>query len=235
MQVINTILWDLDGTLIDSERIHTEATLNVCDVLAPKSKSKIQQLDIPDGVENLHVYNLLFKDVQDGKGDSIKQNDSVDYHVWNQAVVEYAADHLHYAYKVSQSTNLFEKFYHLGLMQFIVSNSDSRIVERSIEVLGLKLYCHGYVSRDMVKLGKPDPELYLLALNKYNLNPKNCLVFEDSSAGVSAAKMAGLSVAAIDRYGSGGGLFQIEPDLICSINKKEWFSLLIKNFKFEAF
>ena len=49
---------------------------------------------------------------------------------------------------------------------------------------------------DVVKHKKPDPEIYLLALEKTGLDPGACLVFEDSSNGVKAAKGAGMHVVA---------------------------------------
>jgi beta-phosphoglucomutase-like phosphatase (HAD superfamily) len=48
-----------------------------------------------------------------------------------------------------------------------------------------------------VKQKKPDPEIYLLALQKTGLAPHECLVVEDSANGVRAAKAAGIPVLAI--------------------------------------
>jgi HAD superfamily hydrolase (TIGR01509 family) len=47
---------------------------------------------------------------------------------------------------------------------------------------------------DIVKKKKPDPEIYLLALNKSGLEPKECVVIEDSRNGLLAAKAAGMNV-----------------------------------------
>jgi HAD superfamily hydrolase (TIGR01509 family) len=49
---------------------------------------------------------------------------------------------------------------------------------------------------DIVKRKKPDPEIYLLALEKTGLRPEQCIVIEDSSNGVKAAKAAGMFVVA---------------------------------------
>ena len=46
----------------------------------------------------------------------------------------------------------------------------------------------------MVENGKPAPDLYLLALRSLNLQPQEVVVVEDSAAGVTAAKAAGLEV-----------------------------------------
>jgi HAD superfamily hydrolase (TIGR01509 family) len=49
---------------------------------------------------------------------------------------------------------------------------------------------------DVVRKKKPDPEIYLLALQKTGLAPQECLVVEDSANGIRAAKSAGIPVLA---------------------------------------
>ena len=49
---------------------------------------------------------------------------------------------------------------------------------------------------DMVSKKKPDPEIYLLALEKTGLKPEECVVIEDSRNGLLAAKEAGMHVVA---------------------------------------
>ena len=49
---------------------------------------------------------------------------------------------------------------------------------------------------DVVKKKKPDPEIYLMALEKTGLKPKSCIVVEDSRVGVLAAKAVGMNVVA---------------------------------------
>lgn len=48
-----------------------------------------------------------------------------------------------------------------------------------------------------IKLGKPAPDIFLLAAKRLNANPQECLVFEDSFAGMEAAIAAGMSVVVI--------------------------------------
>ena len=49
---------------------------------------------------------------------------------------------------------------------------------------------------DMVKNGKPEPDIFLLAADKMGEKPENCIVIEDSIAGITAAKKAGMDVIA---------------------------------------
>ena len=54
------------------------------------------------------------------------------------------------------------------------------------------------LTRENVRSIKPDPEIYLKALAELKLPPSDCLVFEDSLVGVTAAKMAGIPVCSIE-------------------------------------
>jgi beta-phosphoglucomutase len=70
-------------------------------------------------------------------------------------------------------------------------------VRRVLEVLGLADAFDFVATRDDVENGKPDPEIYLLVASKLGVAPKDCLVIEDSPAGVKAALSAGMNVVAV--------------------------------------
>ena len=53
------------------------------------------------------------------------------------------------------------------------------------------------ISADEVANPKPEPDVYLAAVDALNLYPEDCLAFEDSEAGASAARSAGMKVIAI--------------------------------------
>ena len=83
-----------------------------------------------------------------------------------------------------------------GLKICICTTSD----EKSANAIAKKIlsdiqFAH-ILAGDIVKKKKPDPEIYLLALQKTGLTPKECLVFEDSANGIRAAKAAGIPVVA---------------------------------------
>ena len=53
---------------------------------------------------------------------------------------------------------------------------------------------------------KPAPDIFVRAMEKMNMDPGDCLVFEDSLSGVTAAKEAGIKAVAIDPSGERGEL-----------------------------
>src|SRR3989338_6574091 len=66
-----------------------------------------------------------------------------------------------------------------------------------VETLDLKRFFNTQVCADDVKQGKPAPDIYLEVARRLNVNPKYCLVFEDSAYGAQAAKAAGMTCVAI--------------------------------------
>ncbi len=64
-------------------------------------------------------------------------------------------------------------------------------------ILGLEEYFDVVVTGDDVTHGKPDPEIYLIAAERLQIEPAHCTVFEDSPLGVESAKQAGMKCVAI--------------------------------------
>ena len=70
-------------------------------------------------------------------------------------------------------------------------------VQRVLSILGLEDQFAFVASRDDVEQGKPDPEIYLLVAGQLGVAPAECLVIEDSPSGVQAALAAGMHVIAV--------------------------------------
>lgn len=63
--------------------------------------------------------------------------------------------------------------------------------------LGISGYIDVMVDGSMVKHGKPDPEVYILAANLLNVVPSKCFAFEDSFSGIKSANTAGMKVIGV--------------------------------------
>lgn len=96
-----------------------------------------------------------------------------------------------------------------GLPAFLKNASDLAIpialatsaplenVEFTLDSTGLKKYFNIISDASMVKHGKPDPEIYLLTAAKLGVQPSDCIVFEDSIAGIQSALSAGMRVIGV--------------------------------------
>ncbi|MBI1387876.1 MAG: HAD-IA family hydrolase [bacterium] len=83
----------------------------------------------------------------------------------------------------------------------IVSGSDDRFVKEGIETMGIGEMLRFYLAGEHYWPGKPDPAGYLMAAERLDVKPNACLVFEDSAAGVQSAKDAGMHCVALSRPG----------------------------------
>jgi len=84
-----------------------------------------------------------------------------------------------------------------GIKLAVASSSEEDWVLGNLERIGLLSLMDAVCTADDVTNVKPDPELYLLALDKLGLSPGACLAFEDSPNGVLAARRAGLRCVAV--------------------------------------
>ena len=81
----------------------------------------------------------------------------------------------------------------------IVSGSPREEVADSVALMGIGPLLRFFLGSEDYQPGKPDPACFLLAAQRLGAVPAHCLVFEDSAAGVRAAKAAGMTCVALAR------------------------------------
>lgn len=81
-----------------------------------------------------------------------------------------------------------------GVQMGLVTSSDNTKVERAFKLHHLENMFDTIVTADRITKGKPDPMCYLLAADDLHVSPVDCLVFEDSFAGIQAGTAAGMRV-----------------------------------------
>ncbi|TQV82152.1 HAD family hydrolase [Denitrobaculum tricleocarpae] len=95
----------------------------------------------------------------------------------------------------------------LDLPVCVASSSQLERIRLSLEVTGLRANFEPNIfSATMVANGKPAPDLFLHAAQEMGVNPRHCLVIEDSPAGIEAAQRAGMTVVGF----TGGGHAQTD-------------------------
>ena len=86
----------------------------------------------------------------------------------------------------------------------VVSGSYRADLEAAIEIMGIGDVVNFYLGHEDYHPGKPNPACYLRAAEIAAVAPENCVVFEDSNAGITAAKDAGMYGVALARPGRPG-------------------------------
>jgi beta-phosphoglucomutase family hydrolase len=84
-----------------------------------------------------------------------------------------------------------------GIPCVIASSTHRENITTTLEVLALEEYFSAIVTAEDVKRGKPDPEVFLTAAQRIDVEPSHAVVFEDALVGIAAAQAAGMRVVAV--------------------------------------
>ncbi|WP_352404768.1 HAD family hydrolase [Sporanaerobacter acetigenes] len=90
-----------------------------------------------------------------------------------------------------------------GYILALASSNNKKTVDLIVDNFKLDKYFKVIISGEEVLNGKPDPEIFLKAASAMNLKPEDCLVIEDATNGIIAAKAAGMKCIAIRNKNSG--------------------------------
>ena len=80
----------------------------------------------------------------------------------------------------------------------VASNAEMANIEFVLDGTGLRRHFDVLVDPRQVRRPKPDPEIYLRAVELLGARPEECVVFEDSPAGLAAARACGARVVAVN-------------------------------------
>ncbi|SEN55882.1 haloacid dehalogenase superfamily, subfamily IA, variant 3 with third motif having DD or ED [Paenisporosarcina quisquiliarum] len=108
----------------------------------------------------------------------------------------------------------------LGLSIGLASSSDRKWVRGHLSNLGLIDYFDCILTSDDVEYVKPSPELYTKAVNCLGLKPDECIAFEDSVNGMTAAKAAGLTCFVVPNFVTSHMTFNGMDGRLSSMNEK---------------
>ncbi len=88
-----------------------------------------------------------------------------------------------------------------GKCPLAVASGGARfVVEKSLNLLGIRHLFAVLTTSDDVEFGKPAPDVFLLAAKRLGVEPTECVVYEDAPAGFEAARRAGMKAVDITRY-----------------------------------
>jgi HAD superfamily hydrolase (TIGR01509 family) len=188
--MIQAILFDLDGLMVDSEP-HSLASWQA--VLAERGV-KLDQLTI-ESILGLRI-------------DATARTLIDKYHLSDteaslaDAKTEYQIVHLDGNVKPMPGLiELLDEIDRRGLLKAIASSGIRRYVDAVLRVNGLLERFSVIITGDQVAHGKPAPDVFLAAAQALNVAPQYCLVLEDAPAGVQAAKAAGMTCIAVPDHG----------------------------------
>ncbi len=183
------ILFDLDGTLIDTE----QADFTAGQMLAQEMGVKIS-LDFwaENVVGIMEGYDIFFAELQRQS----KKNGTTKEFLW-QRLQQLWEQTMQNMALMPGATPLLSGLRASGYRVGLASASDQAWVYRWLNHFDLHPYFHTITTGDDVRQNKPAPDIYYLAAEQLQVSPQKCLVFEDSVFGIQAAKSAGMTVVAV--------------------------------------
>lgn len=174
------ILWDVDGTLVDSEPLHEAALVQALHDLGLTPPADFHRHIVGRDAEDVHRWCCEHLGL------------TLDLRSWLQMKYRTYLASVASLEPRSGAVELFHQLRADGYAQAIVSNSDRMIVNANLDAVGLNDPGLISVSRNDVRNGKPGPEPYLRAAWLLRAEPEHCLAVEDSVTGAKASLGAGM-------------------------------------------
>ena len=188
-------LFDLDGTLLDTEPLYDEAEQKIINLYGngkPITLDVKQQLLGTPAIINCKFLTEKYE---------VKLTPLEFEKLRDELLVE---PFRNCKFKKGAKEVVHKCKYNLGLKSAIATGSNRYNFENKVYNLNewLNEYIDVVVTADDIKRGKPDPDIFILAAHELGLRPNECIVFEDGLPGVKAAISAGVRivVAVIEEY-----------------------------------
>jgi len=201
--MILALLFDMDGLMVDTEPLYTEAAQEIARKRGQEFTLEIKQ----DMMGRLGIDSMrIFKE-------RLSLLESEDVLLEERGI---AYDKLLRERGVKPMPGLFELIHlasSLGLLLAVASSCRKKWVDFILSELNIRARFKAILTGDDVTKGKPDPEIYLKAAERLGVLPQHCLVLEDAPQGIISGKRAGAKCIAVLSQHTKGFEFK-EADLV---------------------
>lgn len=184
---IKALIFDMDGTLVNTLPPHYAAWLKACSEY---------------GIEFPMEYfkQLTGRPAIEFSKDLVKEfNIPADPHELEQKK-EMIVQTMVHKVKVFPAAMDILNYFHNKLPMAVGTGARKEMAEKILSQTNIRHFFEHIVSSDDVSHYKPHPETFLKAAQHFNIDPANCLVFEDGKLGIEAAKTAGMKVIDVNNY-----------------------------------
>ncbi len=198
---LKAVLWDMDGVIADTAHYHLEAWQAVFSGRGMKYTDE-------DFRRNFGQRNdTIVRKVAGGRlsPEEVEAIAAEKEEVYRQKVARNIKP-------LPGAIELMKTLRGRGIKIALASSAPVENIQLIIRGMGIADCFQAVVWGREVAEGKPDPQIFLLAAERLGVEPDSCVVIEDSVAGVTAAKRAGMKCLAVTNTHPGGRL--LEADLV---------------------
>ncbi len=206
--MIKAMIFDLDGTLVQTERLKAISYARAAVELCPYAVSQEEVLEAFKEVVGQSRRQVAQALVERFSLEDRARERMAEFRVhapW-QAFVQVRL-HIYDAMLADpevlrnnqwpHNVDLLAQARRVGCRTGLATMSHCTQAQQVLEAINLTDAFDFVATRDDVERGKPDPEIYLLVARELGVRPEQCLVIEDSPAGIEAALAAGMEVIAV--------------------------------------
>jgi HAD superfamily hydrolase (TIGR01509 family) len=190
--MIEAVIFDMDGVLVDTEPIHTEIEQRQFRMNGISLTDEEHRQFMGTTSENMWREIGRMKQLKVSVEELIEQNKAESIQLFTE-ISEIPVMPGIFA--------LLDKLKSKKYLLAVASSSVPEIIELILAKTGLKPYFKVIVSSQEAGKSKPEPDVFIMASRKLKIAPENCLVVEDSENGIWAAHSAGMSCVAYQSPG----------------------------------
>jgi sugar-phosphatase len=177
---LNTVIFDIDGLLIDSEPLWNEAATEVLRWYGVSLSE--EQYKTTTGLRTKEFVQWWF---------SYFKIVSEEYARAEKKIVQLVLEKIEQKGKILPGVaHIFDFFYQRQFKIGLATSSPPELIDLVVGITGIKDYLQATASAEGLPFGKPHPQVYLNCAASLESSPLSCICFEDSFNGLIAAKAA---------------------------------------------
>lgn len=186
--MLRAVLFDVDGTLVDTEKIQSDAYARVLEQYG-------HSMTEPTEHGTIHVPG----ETTDATWERLKERHGIVEETEKLASLKREAAMATMKTGIVPMDGAVElmRELHKSIKIALVSSAKEERLKTIISGLGIGSYVDAIVSAEDVSRVKPDPEPYVVAARKLGVLPTECIVIEDAAVGVASGKAASMKVVAV--------------------------------------
>ena len=185
--MLRAVIFDVDGTLLDTERIYMQAWKDAAAelgyVMTDEVLRKTRAVNAKDAAK------IFEREIGNG----------FSYEKTRPIRVRIAEEIIHRESPILKPgvLELLTFLQQKGIRLAVASSTNTKTTKEHLEINGIADQFEVIVGGDMIERGKPNPDIFLKAAELLGEAPENCIVVEDSPAGIRAGTAAGMKAVLV--------------------------------------